>query len=334
MSNRYDVITIGSATRDIFLEGDAFIPVVGEGFATGAGICVNLGSKVDVTNIHLATGGSALNAAVTFANQGFATGIVARVGSDEHGESVRKRLSEAGISDEFLQEDAQHTTATSVLIHSPDGERSIFVYRGASLYLTPEEVDVASTVGRTKWIYMTHLAKESQEVFEAVMEEAAQRGVKVAINPGSTQLKMGTALVPLLKSVGILFVNQEEAATLTGIDYKQEEAVFAKLDEMIDGIVVMTKGKNGVSVSDGAKRWDAPALPDAGLADRTGAGDAFGSGFTAAIMRGGSVEEAIQLGSANATGVITQWGANHGLLQREESSEKYGKLDIRVTNAS
>lgn len=334
MSTKYDIITIGSATRDIYLEGDAFIPVVDKSFGTGAGICVNLGSKVDVTKLHLTTGGSALNAAVTFARQGLQTAIIANVGRDEHAEAIRKRLSEEGIADEFIQEDADELTATSVLIHSPDGERSIFVYRGASAHLTPEEVNVPDILSRTKWIYMTHMAAESQEVFEQVMEGAKDAGVRVAINPGSTQLNMGEGLMPFLKNVSILFVNQEEAAKLTGTDYKNENEVFAKLDSWVDGIVVMTKGKDGVTVSDGTKHYSAPTLPDAGLVDRTGAGDAFGSGFTSVIAKGGTIEEAIQLGSANATGVITQWGANQGLLAPGDAADTYGVLNINVTPLS
>jgi len=334
MNTKYDVITIGSATRDIYLEGPAFIPIIDKSFETGAGICVNLGSKVDVTKMHLATGGSALNAAVTFARQSLKTALIAKLGRDEHAESVRRRLSEEGIADDFLHEHEKELTATSILIHSPDGERSIFVYRGASSHLTPEEVNVPDVLSRTKWIYMTHMAQESKEVFEAIMAGAKEAGVRVAINPGSTQLDMGEALVPLLKNVSVLFVNQEEAATLTGVDYKDEAGVFAKLDEWVEGVVVMTKGKEGVAVSDGAKRYSAPTLPDAGLVDRTGAGDAFGSAFTSVIAKGGTIEEAIQLGSANATGVITQWGANQGLLGVDDSADKYGTLDIRVTSLS
>ena len=334
MDTKYDIITIGSATRDIYLEGDAFIPVVDKSFGTGAGICVNLGSKVDVTKLHLTTGGSALNAAVTFARQDLKTAIIAKLGRDEHAQSIRKRMAEEGIADELLQEDANELTATSVLIHSPDGERSIFVYRGASSHLTPEEVNVPEVLSRTKWIYMTHMAEASQEVFEQVMAGASEAGVKIAINPGSTQLNMGEAFVPFLKNVSILFVNQEEAAKLTGTDYKNENEVFAKLDEWIEGIVVMTKGKDGVTVSDGAKHYSAGILPDTGLVDRTGAGDAFGSGFTSVIAKGGTIEEAIQLGSANATGVITQWGANQGLLAKTDRADKYGVLDIKVTPLS
>ena len=84
-------------------------------------------------------------------------------------------------------------------------------------------------------------------------------------------------------------------------------------------------------VSDGKSRWDAPALKEPIYTDRTGAGDAFGSGFTTVRIRGGSVEDAIQFGSANATAVLGEWGSNQGLLSREEDPLKYGILNITRT---
>jgi len=63
--------------------------------------------------------------------------------------------------------------------------------------------------------------------------------------------------------------------------------------------------------------------------DRTGAGDAFGSGFVSALIKGASLDEALQLGSANATGVLGEWGANEGLLEAGDDVYKYGKLDIK-----
>src|SRR3990167_5731150 len=65
--------------------------------------------------------------------------------------------------------------------------------------------------------------------------------------------------------------------------------------------------------------------------DRTGAGDAFGSGFTCAIMRGLSVEDAIQLGTTNSASVLGEWGANMGVLTRQDSIDKFGKVSIIKT---
>jgi len=120
-----------------------------------------------------------------------------------------------------------------------------------------------------------------------------------------------------LPVVKIVNLNQEEAARLTDVDFKNEKKIFKILDEVVDGIVIMTKGSGGVVVSDGEYLYSA-GVPQAGYLDRTGAGDAFGSGFTAAIMRGKPIEWAIQLATANATGCVQELGATNGLLKKDD----------------
>lgn len=331
MDKKYDVITIGSATRDVYLESAALRSVESDQFTTGRGVCVPEGSKVPVDNIYYATGGSAVNAAVTFANRELDTSILCKVGDDSRGLSVQKRLLETGVDTENILIDKELYTAYSVVVHSPSGERSIFVYRGASKHMGKEEFPF-EILKRTKWIFVTHLGGDSAAIFRPLLEQAGEEGVKVALNPGSTQLKMGKKLGELLKYVDILFVNQEEAAILNGVNYDDEEKIFDELDEMVKGIAVMTLGPKGVMVSDGNNRWEAPALKEKKFVDRTGAGDAFASGFTSAIIKGKSIEDAIQAGSANATGVVGAWGANNGVLDKGESIKKFGKLKIKKTN--
>ncbi|MDP2734982.1 MAG: PfkB family carbohydrate kinase, partial [bacterium] len=90
----------------------------------------------------------------------------------------------------------------------------------------------------------------------------------------------------------------------------------------------------GVEVSDGRTRWSASVLPLRNMTDRTGAGDAFGSGFVASLLKHpNDIERAIQFASANATGVLTAWGAAGGLLKKSDSPLKWGKLKIRKKKA-
>ena len=83
----YDVITIGSATRDVFIwpKNSEIQVVKDKKYKTGEGMCFNLGSKIDVPEIHFRTGGSAVNAAVTFAKQGLKASALCRVGKDSRG---------------------------------------------------------------------------------------------------------------------------------------------------------------------------------------------------------------------------------------------------------
>jgi len=323
----YDVITIGSATRDVYIQSRDLKVIKDRKFITGEGVCFPAGAKMDIDDIHFTTGGSAVNTAVTFGQQGFKTAVLCKVGDDSRGAAIKERLKGAGVATKLVLTDKKYSTGYSVIIHSPTGERSIFVYRGATSFLKPKDVDL-SFLKNTKWIYVTHLGKESEKLFAPLLKEANMKGVKVALNPGSTQLKMGKKLIPLLDYVDILFVNQEEAAHLTGASYAKKEKLFKKLNGWVRGITVMTKGPDGVSVSDGESHWEAGVVKEPKFVDRTGAGDAFGSGFTSAIMRRGTIEDAIQLGSANAAADLGQWGANKGLLTKKDSPNKFGKVKI------
>jgi len=91
----------------------------------------------------------------------------------------------------------------------------------------------------------------------------------------------------------------------------------------------MTKGPKGFTACDNTHIWSGGILKEPKYIDRTGAGDAFGSAFVAAVINGKSLDEALQSGSSNATGVLGEWGANHGLLGPGEDIYKYGKLKIK-----
>ena len=112
-------------------------------------------------------------------------------------------------------------------------------------------------------------------------------------------------------------MNQEEASGLTGIDYKKEEEIFKFTDEIIAGVLVMTKGPGGVVVSDGKNIYRA-GVPDSPVVERTGAGDAFSSGFIAEYIRSGDVSKAIQFATANASSVVTQYGSKAGILKKDD----------------
>ena len=327
---KYDVVSVGSAVVDYYFESKNFVSVEDKAFDTGRGICLSLGSKLFADDVHFTTGGGALNAAISFVNHGLHAGIAAKVGDDTNGEIIRQRIEQNGIADDFLVVDKEKKTTMSVILHAKEGERSIITYKGASNYLTDDSIDIGKLLFHTTWLYITHIPAECDRLFHRILSETKKRGVKVALNPGKTQLSMGKKLVPYLKNVDILFVNQEEASLLTGVDYKKEREVFTTLSSWVDrGLVVMTKGKKGSIASDGKTRWEASCLKDKGFVDRTGAGDAFGSGFTASIIRHGSVEDALQAGSVNATSVVREWGANRGLLDIDESRDMFGKVSIK-----
>jgi len=165
-----------------------------------------------------------------------------------------------------------------------------------------------------------------------VFDIASKKKIKVAWNPGSLELRMGLKkLTPLLKKVDIFQVNNEEAASLVGISYSREKEIFKKLDKIVEGVVVITKGPRGVSVSDGKKIYSA-GIPKSPVKERTGAGDAFGSGFVSGfIHKKGDIAHGIQLGTANSTSVVQYVGAKEGLLCKGKWG-KWPKVKVLIKN--
>ena len=84
----FDVITIGTATRDAFLRSREFKIISTPEYQSGEGICLPAGAKIDLDDIVFATGGGASNAAVTFSRQGFHTAAVCKIGNDVSGREV------------------------------------------------------------------------------------------------------------------------------------------------------------------------------------------------------------------------------------------------------
>lgn len=312
----YDVISIGSAVQDVFLNSKHFRVMAHSQFGVGEGLCVPFGSKIAVDKMVFASGGGATNAAVTFARQGFRTACIGRVGDDEHGRMILDELRREGIDAKYVHMESDQMTGFSVVLVADRGERTILFYRGEGEHWQTDQVPWGQL--QAKWCYVNSLGG-SEEMLAAITAWARQEGAHLATNPGGKELGLGLErLIPYWKHFDIVGMNQEEAAGLTGIPYDQPEQIFKKMDDVIGGIFIMTRGQEGSVVSDGHFIYSAD-IPRQEAVERTGAGDAFHSGFVAEFMRSGSIEKSIQRGTANATSVVMQYGAKAGVLRKNES---------------
>jgi 2-dehydro-3-deoxygluconokinase len=325
----YDVITIGSATRDVFLmpKSEDMYFEKDPKYESGEGLCFSLGAKIDVPEIYFRTGGSAVNTAITFSNQGLKSAVLCKVGNDLSGDSIIARLREQDVSCDFVIQDKKYFTAYSLIIVAGRG-RTILVHRGATEHLCCDEPVPYDRIKNAKWFYITNLGGESAKIFFPLIDFARENGIKIALNPGKAQLKLGEELIPALEKIDVLILNQEEASYLTGVAFQKETELFKYLDKWMKGLIVMTKGPKGFTACDNKNMYFGGILKEPVYVDRTGAGDAFGSGLVSALIRGKSLEEALQFASANATGALGLWGANHGLLGTGDDIYKFGKLKI------
>ncbi|MDP2598287.1 MAG: carbohydrate kinase family protein [Candidatus Liptonbacteria bacterium] len=339
----YDVVTIGSTTRDAFFSAD-FDTIRWPKTPSRSAYVLPRGEKLEVKDIYFTIGGNAANASITFARQGFRVAAVGKTGADVSAEEIRWRLRSERVDVKNMASTKEAPTAYSVLLLE-DGERTILGYHGASDTFSLRDVKLPALMA--KWWYMS-LAGESDKMFLPLMGFARKNKIAVAFNPSGHHIRhKRSEILRALKDVSFLVVNGEEAALLAGVPWRREKEVFKKLDELLSpGILAVTTGPTGVTVSDGRFIYKAGIFKEKKLADRTGAGDAFGSGFTAGLMRRGlnlstigqakreDVAYAIRLATANATANVERVGATEGLLTKrgfEDSRWRSLKIEIKKT---
>ncbi len=324
----FDVVTIGSITRDNFLEGDFSVEKWSKA-PSGKALVLPYGEKLEIRDVYLTMGGNSANASVTFARQGFRTACFGKVGDDLSGKEIHERLKKEGVRT-LLAVSKEKPTAYSVLLLEK-GERTILGYHGASDTMTLRDIPWSKL--RSSWWYLS-LAGESDRLLKSLLGFAKKNGIKVAFNPSGHHIRhKRKQIISALKDLSFLVLNRGEAADLVGMSFKKEKEVFKKLDRLTPGIVAVTDGTNGVTVSDGRFLYKAGIFKERKVIDRTGAGDAFGSGFVAGLMRRpGDIRYAIRMASANSTSGIEKIGATEGLLTRNKFQERRWKnLPIKIS---
>lgn len=306
--NKPIMLSIGAAVQDVFMShSDAFAAV-----CTDPEHCfaeLPMGAKADVNQIDFSTGGGAMNGATTFARQGLHTIFIGQIGHDPAGDSVLNDLDKESIDAQYMAYSEEYNTGYSVILLADNGERTILTYRGASTHYNADTFKSVAGI-KADWLFISTLAGNF-EALEFLINWAAGNGVKVAFNPGKGELADPKRLSTLLSKLTILNANKEEMQML--FEGSTSEELVRTAAGTIPYVVV-TDGPNGAVATDGKKIVLAGMYEDVPVMDRTGAGDAFISGFTSIIAKGGTLEEALTFGSANSTSVVGKIGAKAGIL--------------------
>ncbi len=238
------------------------------------------GSKIPVGKYAVSLGGNAANVSVGLARLGIQTALATTFGDDERGVWIKKKLMENNVDLGMCKNDPQiQSNISSIIVFG--NERTILSYHG----LENLEID---KVPDCQWLYLTsgsHYQKKP--------------GVKIAYNPWLKDSKEKvTRVKQIWADTEVLIVNTEEAGALGVLGTK---------------ITVITDGANGAKVVDGQTPISKPVFP-AQVVEVTGAGDAFSSGFLAALFYQKDLNTALDWGLKNSASVIQKIGAIEGLL--------------------
>ena len=259
---KYDVITVGSATVDCFVDLPVDIKKI------------KPGSKLLIDKIDLLTGGGGTNVAVGLARCGLKTGFIGEVG-DDHSSRIIKHELEKECVDFIVKQHSRHQTAYSVILESRGKDRSILVYKGASSYLHKDEVPKDRL--NTAWFYFASVMGASFKTMEYLAGFARKNNIKVFFNPSSYMVKQGkNFLKNVLSATTILSLNKEEAQILLKSRSKDVKTLLKGLQSLGPEICILTDGSKGTTSYDG-KIFYSRKGKKTGIVDTTGAGDAFGS---------------------------------------------------------
>ncbi len=320
----YDIVTIGAATRDVFLQSKDFRFVKSEEFAGGVGECLALGSKNEVADIFFSTGGGATNTAVTFSRLGLSAAALSRIGNDLSGDDIIAALKKDKVSTNLIQRDPKLLTAYSTLLMYGPGERTVLVYRGPSAKIDARPLEAA----RAKWFYVTSLGGR-MDIIRAIWATAKRNKIKICWNPGGEELKLGfMALKPLIKQCEVFNLNREEASRLTGCELNNDICLLDSLCGAVK-IAIMTDGGKGAYACSSGNRCFVASLGTKPV-NTTGAGDAFGSGFAAGMIKTGDIKFSLRLATLNADSVIRRMGAKTGILKKMPLEKEFNKVKIKI----
>lgn len=328
------VITIGSATMDVFVECDeANIVSVCSKQKMADFMSYPYGSKIDISKFTTNVGGGGINTASNFANLGFDTSAIFKIGDDIYSEGILHYFKDKKVNLDNIIQDKTVSTGFSIILVSFQGDRTVLAHRGANAEIKESEIDFDS-VRKADLLYVAPLNGDSNKVLEPLVDYASNCGVMICFNAGTTSIKKGFKhLKKILKTAHVVVMNKEEAMLATEIkvrpDTKTEkfshELIHCDIKKMLKTmkvmdyqVVVITDGGKGAYAYDGHKYYYCPTFPSETVST-LGAGDAFASTFCGALQRTElDIGRSLMYASVNSSSVVSKFGATEGFLTFDE----------------
>lgn len=320
-SKPIDFLAIGDTVTDAFIrlkEAHVTCSINSE----DCEICMKFGDKIpfESATVVRAVGNSA-NAAVSAARLGLRSALMTNLGGDEYGDESVAELKRNGVDTRYVARHKGMKTNYHYVLWYGD-ERTILVNHEHYPYSLPR------VSKDPRWVYVSSLGSNTYEYHLAIIEWLKARpGIKVAFQPGTFQMSLGLEkLRPLYERADLFFCNKEEAQRILGTKEEDVKALMAALRGVGPRTVVITDGPRGAYAYDGETSLFMPTYPDPKPPfERTGAGDAFASTFTAALAMGKTLEEALMWAPINSASVVQDIGAQRGLLTQEKLAEWLAK---------
>lgn len=352
------VTVVGGATIDVIATIDpSDIESVTMSNAAHSYLMMEQGAKVEATHIDTQMGGGATNASVSMARLGASVHTVLMLGNDRDAEHIMDRLKSENVDIAHVMRHASEPTGKSVIICSHDRNAGVFVNRGSNTCLSAADITPKMFDG-ADLVYVSTLSAQSADAFPHIVKLAKQAGAFVVCNPGIRQIRQRKEQVlDALQWVDLIAINRDEAAALAqgyvqmvpkldapsddvpdliaqGIGEKDAPIRLADLSQKLYSLgcryLVVTNGAEGAYLAEGPTVYFCPTIL-AKLESTIGAGDAFNSTLSHALVSGKSIEDAMILAVTNAASVASFVDAQTGLLKGDALESRKPDLSIYRT---
>ncbi|MEK9178732.1 MAG: carbohydrate kinase family protein [Patescibacteria group bacterium] len=309
----FDLVTVGNVIVDIFLN----VSDAGKHLKINEKneLILELGDKIHLEKYNFSLGGDASNVAIGASRLGLNSCLIAETGYDEFLGKIQKTLEKEGVDTSRLTRGEVAESAFSVILNFK-GDRVIF----AEDRIREHNFDFQNL--STRVVYLTSLGREWQKAYEKALKFAQENQTIFVLNPGMYQIENIKLLDVILKRCDLIFLNSQEAQTILNQTNTDLKKLAFQIKELGPKEVVITDGENGACFLDKNSAFYKSPMIQGEVVERTGAGDAFASGFVSAVFYGKTPEERLFWGSLNAASAISKLGAIEGLLTKEEMEEK------------
>jgi sugar/nucleoside kinase (ribokinase family) len=301
-----DIICAGMVLVDVLVEGIEAMPRSGE---TGL-----------VSGVSLATGGDAINQAMSLAKLGNRVGLMGLIGDDVQGQFIKDRCARYGVGVDGLFVDPGRSTSTSIVLIDRRGERSFLSERNASIgALGPEHINLDQIRPGLRALSIGSLfcaPRFDQEALPPLLRKAKSVGAITIADMVMDQRGYGLAgLSAAWPYLDYVVPSELEAEIFTGSN--EPKTIAAEFQKRGVRNVVLKRGSKGVIAYLGDAKLSCPAFA-VPMVDTTGAGDNFVGGLVHALVHGFAADRALRFASAVAALSLGAVGAGAGLKDLQQ----------------
>jgi len=266
------------------------------------------GKDVYVDQLAFNLGGSATNTGIVLTQLGFSSRILGSLGTDPNGEHLLNELASRGIDTRFIQRKKGSPSGQIFLTILPDGERTMYSFRGANVLTSPQDIP-QEQVKHADLVHIsgyTFLESPQRDTALQLIDNAHQNGIPISMDTGlDPVLHAHAAMKPILKDLSICICGLPEGSLLTGSE--KPEAILKGFFDLGIHCSAIKLGKQGCMIGLDGHIMSLPTLAIHAV-DTTGSGDAFSAGILIAWLNQFSLSEMCTLANALGAHAATQFG--------------------------